>query len=353
MNSLRWRIALWFAASVLAVLAVFMGITYTHLEHELRREKWERAPAGTPAWTLHGSYRDEEVRDIAGELWQLSLVYAVPVALLALAIGYYLARRSLDPVTDINRQLQTIGPRNLQQRLRTADADAEFRSIERSINSLLARLEDSFGQLSEFSGKVAHELRTPLTLLRLQVEEAAGRIEPALAESLQDELSRLSDYVDQCLLLATAEQGRLAVRAEVVPLRALVSEMIEVYALLAREAGREIVVRAPEEVVVTADARHVRAMLHNLLTNAVRHGVGPIEITLGAEGAARFCRVENALSGPPPVFRHGSGLGLRIVRALATVQPRLAFAARAAEGRHVAELRWADPAPASPPSPVA
>ena len=186
MKSLRWRMALWFAFSVMAVLAVFVGITHVHLRHELHLEKWERSHPDNTPFLLHATYSDPEVDDITGELAEISLLYALPVALLAVGIGYLLARRAFEPVADMNRQLRAIGARSLEQRVRLHDADAEFRSIEENLNALLARLDDSFRQLTEFSAKVAHELRTPLTLIRLQLEEAAGRIEPGLAESLQD-----------------------------------------------------------------------------------------------------------------------------------------------------------------------
>lgn len=340
MNSLRWRIAVWFAFSLLAVLGVFVGITYTHLQHELRVEKWERARPENGDWKLHGSYSESEVDDIAGELRTLALLYAGPVALLALGIGYYLARRSFAPVAEMKRQLQAIGAHNLQQRVRLADADQEFREIENNLNSLLTRLEENFRQLSEFSAQVAHELRTPLTLLRLQVEEAAGRVEPALAESLQDELRRLSDYVDQCLLLATAEQGRLTLELQPVDLRALVTEMIEVYDLLARSDDRVMRVAAAEELTVLADARSLRQMLHNLLTNALRHGDGPILVSVTREQGAAVCRVENALAARPTAAAAGTGLGLRLTRALAAAHPGLIFSAGAADGRWVATLQW-------------
>lgn len=340
MKSLRWRIALWFTFSLLAVLAVFVGITYTHLQHELRVEKWERAQPANKDWGLHGSYSEAEVDDIAGELWRLSLLYALPVTVLTLGVGYTLANRSFEPIAEMNRQLQAISAKSLDQRVGLHHADVEFRAIENNVNALLGRLDTSFRQLTEFSAQVAHELRTPLTLLRLQVEEAAGRIEPALAESLQEELSRLSDYVDQCLLLATAEQGRLALEIKPVPLRALVLEMIEIYELLARAANRELTVKAPEEVSVPADERTLRQMLHNLFTNALRHGAGPITVTVGREGAATICRVENALAGKPSSTGSGTALGLRIVRAIAGLYPRTEFITHSSDGRFVAQIRW-------------
>lgn len=340
MRSLRWRMAFWFTGSLLAVMTVFIGITYTHLQHELRIEKWEREQPGKQDWTLHGSYSEAEVDDIAGELWRLSLVYALPVTLLALIAGYYLAKRSFQPVAEMNRQLQAISAKSLDQRLTLRHADAEFRGVEANINALLARLDASFRQLSEFSAQVAHELRTPLTLLRLQVEEAAGRVEPALAESLQEELRRLSDYVDQCLLLATAEQGRLTLNIKPVPLRALVAEMIETYELLARSENRLLSVIATDELSVAADERTLRQMLHNLLTNALRHGTGPITVTVERHSNRIVCRIENGIAISPANSGTGTALGLRIVRAITAMYPSLDFTAERNDGRFTAELRF-------------
>ena len=342
MKSLRWRFTLWFTLSLLAVLAVYVLITYTHLLHELRVEKWERSHPGNESWTLHGSYTDGEVADIAGELLHLSLLYALPVILISLGLGHYLARRSFVPVQALNLQLQAIGPRSLDQRINVPHADIEFRKIEQNINALLDRLDTRIRQLSEFSAQVAHELRTPLTLLRLQVEEAADRIEPTLAEGLQDEMRRLSDYVDQCLLLATAEQGRLNLRPESIALCALLHEMIDVYELLAREQARELVVELPVEQTVQADSRFLRQMLHNLLTKALRHGTGRIRVIVEKTPVGICCRIENATAATATVGSASPGLGLRIVQALATLQPGLAFATRANDGHFTAELRWTE-----------
>jgi signal transduction histidine kinase len=92
---------------------------------------------------------------------------------------------------------------------------------------------------------------------------------------------------------------------------------------------------------VQADARALRQMLHNLLTNALRHGDGPILVSVTREGDAVVCRVDNALATKPAVATAaGTGLGLRLVRALAAAHRGLTFASGPAAGRYTAELRW-------------
>jgi signal transduction histidine kinase len=349
MRSFHGRMALWFTLSVLAVTGSFVLVTYLHLDYELRQERWEREHPEHADWTLHGSYSEAEVQDIMGELARLSLVYAVPLMGLALAIGFYFARQSTRPVAAINAQLQDIGARNLHQRLSLPTADREFVAIQQHINQLLERLELSFHQLDEFSARVAHDLRTPLTLMRLQVEEAAGKIEPVLAESLQDELKRLSDHVDRCLLLARAEQGNVALNLENVDLGRLLREMIEVYELLAREEHRTIEIRGDRGCIVRADSGHLRQMLHNLLTNALKHGEGLVRIDLRCGPGGALCRIENQMAHRESANPAGLGLGLRIVKALAALHPALSFRSGQDGAVYWAELRSPDDASAAAP----
>src|SRR5213075_628857 len=123
---------------------------------------------------------------------------------------------------------------------------------------MLTRLDGSFAEMSEYAAKVAHELRTPLTILRHKVEQSQGRIDPDLAESLQEELLRLSHVVDQSLLIAKAGQGRLEWGVEAFDLTAAVSEVIQDFELLASEDGRKLDFHAEPGCVVQSDWRHCK-----------------------------------------------------------------------------------------------
>jgi signal transduction histidine kinase len=325
LNSLRFRLSIWFGASFVAVTTLFLAIAYWHLEHELRQEKWERAHPDHPDWILHGNYSDAEVRDIVGELIKSSLLFSLPMVTAALLVGYCLARRSTRPVAQLNAELQSIDPKNLARRVAVAEADPEFRSVQDHINRLLDRIEHSFRQLNEFSGRVAHELRTPLTLLRLQVEQAAGSIEPELSESLQDELKRLSDYVDQVLLVARAEQGRVALRPEPIDLRELIEEIIDVYRILAASEDREISMRCDAGCWIRADRKYLRQIFHNLLTNALKHGEGRIAIHVSQRAGTTSCTIANLIRNAQLPVADGIGLGLRTVGALAAQHEQVVF----------------------------
>jgi len=319
-NTLQLRLTLWFAASVLTVTAVFVAISYLHLRHELSVEQRDRVHPGHTGFVLHGTYSKEEVNDIAGHILNVSLMISLPAALFAIFTGGYLARKSLRPVASINSQLQAIKPHQLNDRIHTPDADAELETITRNINDLLARTEAAYRDIAEFSAQVAHELRTPLTLMRLQLEESSARIDPPLAEGLQDELSRLENYVEQCLLIARAERNQIEARTECLRLRPLIEDVIEPFSLLAREENRLLQPIFKEDGTVRVSAWILRQILHNLLNNALRHGVGTIDLLTDATPDAICIQISNRIR---PSSAKSTGLGLRIVTALAKTQPRL------------------------------
>jgi signal transduction histidine kinase len=317
MKSLRWRLTVWFALSLLVVVVVLVLSAHWHLDYELRKEKWERTDPAHPDWILHGSFTDKEVRDILHELLQFWSMLGVPVVGLALAAAYFLARHSTKPVHDVNLQLARIGPATLGQRVHASDADPEFAELVRRLNGLLGRLETSFTQLHEYTSQVAHELRTPLQLMRLQVETHAAKMDPGLAEDLQEELARLSSYVETALTIARAEQGRLELKPEAVPLKDFLSDVVEPFSRLAEVERRRLLWSCPKEASAWSDRSALKQLLFNLLNNALKHGRGDILLRVRTRANTVSFLIGNRPADQSLKDANGLGIGLRLVRALA------------------------------------
>ncbi len=343
MKSLRARLTVWFASGLVLVLVVFVVFTYRLLDAELRQKSWQRDYPNHPDWKLHGSYSDAEVKDIMGELVETSLLYGIPLALATLLLGYWLARKSVKPIAAVNRQLQVIRAQNLSQRIQLPEPDEEFRDLVRYINELLARLEKSFNDMSEYAAKVAHELRTPLAILRLKVEQAGPQLPPDLAEELQAELHQLSHVVDQSLLIAKAEQGRLVLAPRAFDLAALVAEVAEDFSLLAREEHRRLKLSNQPPQRVHADPKYAKQMIHTLLENALKHGQGEIRVHLRGASGFTVLTISNRLRARSPDQKESLGLGLRVVSSLLGLQPALKFRQRSHAGCYA--IRLAFPAP--------
>src|SRR4051794_40951780 len=162
------RLALWFGLSIFAITLVFVGFTFHQMKVELTQKHWQKDYPDHPDWKLHGSFSEDEVRDIMGELIEGWIGYSLPLIALTLGLGYYIARKSMRPIQRVNEQLQRVSSKNLGQKIVLHEGDKEFRDLLEHINDLLGRLNNSFTEMSEYAAKVAHELRTPLAIIRLK-----------------------------------------------------------------------------------------------------------------------------------------------------------------------------------------
>ena len=345
MKSLRVRLTLWFTLGFVALASIFFFATYRYLDLRLRGDALHRDQKINPNWILGGSYSEEEVEAIMGQLVQSSLIVALPLVLLILVVGYFIARQSLRPIERLNLQLQSIGPRTLGQQVKLPEADEQFRSLLGHLNDMLARLEGSFSEMSEYAARVSHELRTPLTIIRHKVEQSQGRIDPELAEELQEELLRLTHVVDQSLLIAKAGQRRLAWNLESFDLSATLDELVKDFDLLASVDNRKIELRAQPACWVETDPWYCKQILHALLSNALIHGRGEIMIRLRRCGGRVHLTLVNPLRASPTRPELTLGLGLRVVKALVGQQPALRFRQHHGTRRHATGLIFPGAAP--------
>lgn len=315
MKSLRWRLTLWFTISLLLVVAALMISAHWHLDYELRQEKWERTHPAHPDWILHGSFTDHEVRDILGELAEFWLVVGIPLVALAIGSAYFIARRSVRPIQEINQQLNRLDIQTLSHPVRVPDADPDISELVNHFNKLLGRLQTSFKNLQDYTGQVAHELRTPLQLMRLRIEANAASMKPELAEELQDELARLSSYVEIALTIARAEQGRLELNPEPIRFKEFLADALEPFTRLALTEGRRLHWSCPDGVVVEVDRSALKQVLFNLLSNAMKHGEKDIWLRTHLRGKSVVVMLGNRAATPantPP----GLGIGMRLVQAV-------------------------------------
>ncbi len=253
----------------------------------------------------------------------------------------FVLRRGLQPLELLAEQAREIGAGSLQARFPMAGMPEELTPIGERLNDLLARLERSFAEMSEYASKVTHELRTPLAILRLKVEQAGARINAELAEDLQTEIQQLTHVVDQSLFIAKAEQGRLKLTPRSLDLSELVAEVAEDFSLLAEEQNRRVLIKKIRpHLPVKVDSKYMRQIVHNLLTNSLKHGQGDIVLKLSGQQDCVLTILNR--TRPEPTAPETLGLGLRVVASLLQMQPELKFHRR--QGHQYYAVRLVFPA---------
>ena len=152
---------------------------------------------------------------------------------------------------------------------------------------MVARLETSFSALRRFTADASHELKTPLTVLRADVERAmhpnaaGSEAMQALEEALQ-ETARMSDLVDSLLTLARADEGRFDIDRDAVALGPLTRDVYETALILGEHTGLGVTMSVLEEGTVLGEAKRLRQLFLNLVTNAIKYTPrgGRVELSL-------------------------------------------------------------------------
>ncbi|MFL5319720.1 MAG: GAF domain-containing protein [Myxococcaceae bacterium] len=195
----------------------------------------------------------------------------------------------------------------------------------------------------DFLSVASHELRTPLTSLDLSVSGlrrlAEKDAEILLAsEKVQGRLAvvsrqseRLRQLVEDLLDVARISAGRLVLKRERVDLSDVVADVVDRYEETAARANCELSFRGQQGIVGDWDRSRVDQVATNLISNAVKYGVGrPVAVIVGIERQHAFIRVVDQGIGIAPkdhqrIFERferaavpgsfgGIGLGLWITR---------------------------------------
>ena len=279
-------------------------------------------------------HHDHFMRSFRTALWS-----SVVLAVLATGfLGWLAVRSGLAPLQAMRQGAAAVTAHRLDFRLPENAVPVELASLAGSLNDMLARLEESFHRLSDFSSDIAHELRTPVSNLLTQTQVTLSRARSAeeyreVLASNAEEFERMARMISD--MLAKAENGLVVPDRGAVDVAAETRELFEFYEALAEEAGVDL--RLEGGGSVGGDRLMLRRALSNLLSNAIRHtlpgGTVLVRIDARGEGVVRIAVMNTGAPIPeahlPRLFdrfyradpsrqRTGeeAGLGLAITRSI-------------------------------------
>jgi two-component system, OmpR family, sensor kinase len=278
-------------------------------------------------------------RDGALASLQRLLFVGGPILLLiACAAGYVVAAKALSPVESMRRRADEIRGADQNARLPVPPARDEIQRLGETLNEMLARVEEVVGHGRAFVAGASHELRTPLTILQLELDEALTGDRSyddlqATIGSAREEVRRLTSLAEDLLVIAQSDQHRLPIIAERFEVHAAMRVIAERYAQPLAPTGRTVTVEQGPTLFVEADIARLDQALSNMVTNALRHGEGPVVMRANRRGCDVELHVFDSGRGFAPEFlpraferfsradparsRGGTGLGLAIVRSIA------------------------------------
>lgn len=238
------------------------------------------------------------------ELFGIGGAIVVASLVAAMAFGALAARRALRPLREATAAILDIDSGHLDARIPTRGTADDVDALADAINTVLARLEWAFGRLARFSADVAHELRTPLHRLlnRAEVallEEGVDSARREVLEDVHESADEMRRLIEELLLLARGEEGRLPPRREPVDPGAIAARLVELYGPVAEASGQVLELDdASDGARIALDRVLIERALGNLLENALRHTPpgGRIRVSLSGDRDAFALVVED--SGP-------------------------------------------------------
>ncbi len=232
-------------------------------------------------------------------------------------LGWAAVHRGLLPLRKLSAMVAAVSAERLDKPLPEAGAPPELRGLVLAFNRMLARLEDSFRRLSEFSSDLAHELRTPIQNLLLQTQVTLSRERDAAdyranLQSNLEELERLSKMASDMLFLARADNKLLAPKREPVELHKEVEQLLAFYEALASDRG--VGLAQSGAATISGDRLMIQRALSNLLSNAIRFTPAGREIAVALAEDVESATVSVTNPGPEIPAEHLSRIFERLYR---------------------------------------
>jgi signal transduction histidine kinase len=289
--------------------------------------------------SMHTELRDGFSKSLTQSLL-VGLVVGIPLAMI---VGFWVARRVIEPVSRVSSAARRIAAGAYSERLPHGEGD-ELGLLIEDFNRMAASLETVEARRIELIGTVAHELRTPLAGLQGYAEGLhdglVTREQAALA--IGREVSRLKRLVNDLAEVSKVEAGAVTLHLKRFDLVVLVREIVERYEPMFLEQHNELHLTLHDQAFVNADRDRVTQILINLLANALKHAPGSrVDLNIQARiNQAQQSQIvlEVRDSGPgipaehlPHLFERfyrvdasrssetgGSGVGLTVSKHLAT-----------------------------------
>jgi signal transduction histidine kinase len=344
--TLRWRLTLLHTGVFLIAGAVVVAMVYLQNRIVIRRvgvvqsadfvKSGSAAPAsGSSSLSVLDAITIQR-NDALGAMLIQWVVALLVMTLVAGLLAWWVTGRVLNRVHVMTAQARRISTANLHDRIAVRGPADELKELSDTFNDLLARLEGAFTAQARFIANASHELRTPLAVARTTLQVGLATKDPARVERVRAELLRNNDrciaLINGLLMLARGEQSRP--RREAVELGDLVRQVAAETRAAHPADGPRLRLDTPGSCPVSGDPLLLAQLVRNLVDNALRYNVpgGEVHVHLTAEGLLTVGNTGPAIGaeqverlfepfhrGAPRTGRSdGAGLGLSIVRAVAT-----------------------------------
>lgn len=245
-------------------------------------------------------------------------------SLISLLVAIVLSNLLLKPLSGIIEKAKSIKGDMKMDRLPNSSSSTEFKELSQTFNQMIERIESSIVKQNKFFDSASHELKTPLANMLaeidLHLEKEAELKNQKLLRSLKQEVIRLSNLVNDFLLMSQLKSNQLSIQTDSFRLDDLVYDVIERISFSQNISSFEIQmeIEDPDLLNVSTDCSKLESILSNLISNALKYSrnVDKISVLLFSKNDTLQLSIKNSVD-LKKLFNHGNRLGLWLSQELA------------------------------------
>lgn len=245
-------------------------------------------------------------------------------SLISLLVAIVLSNLLLKPLSGIIDKAKSIKGDMKMDRLPSSSSSTEFKELSQTFNQMIERIESSIVKQNKFFDSASHELKTPLANMLaeidLHLEKEAELKNQKLLRSLKQEVIRLSNLVNDFLLMSQLKSNQLSIQTDSFRLDDLVYDVIERISFSQNISSFEIQIEIddPDLLNVTTDCSKLESILSNLISNALKYSrnVDKVSVLLFSKNDTLHLSIKNSVD-VKKLFNHGNRLGLWLCQELA------------------------------------
>ncbi|BDI21690.1 MtrAB system histidine kinase MtrB [Herbiconiux sp. L3-i23] len=255
---------------------------------------------GAGVYEMYLLFDLSDVQESLGFVQGTLLIGGILLVLLIAAVSWAVVQFVISPIRVAAETSRKLAAGQLEERIPVRGDDV-LATLAQSFNGMADSLQRQITQLAglsqvqqRFVSDVSHELRTPLTTIRLAGDVLYDRREQfdpttaRTAELLHTQVERFELLLADLLEISRYDAQAVDIDREPVNLVRLAEDAIAGVESLAERKGSTLTLVAPGgHFESEMDARRIRRIVRNLLSNAIEHGEGrPIEVTVDSNGTA-------------------------------------------------------------------
>jgi signal transduction histidine kinase len=254
--------------------------------------------------------RDRKGKDTIVYIVKIMVFGGIGFVILAFLLGRFLAKRVINPVARITKEVKRISASNLHNRLPEVRNSDEISDLTNTFNNMLDRLETSFEIQANFINNASHELKTPITTIIAEAEimllkERQMHEYVESLENIYNQASRLGNLTESLLKLTqTGYDGQKQV-SDVARIDELLldvkSDLDKIY------PDNRVSIRlnfAPEDsnlLLLPCNKPLLELAINNIITNGVKYSDNnEVFVTLSANQEMIKIAINDIGIGIPP-----------------------------------------------------